>query len=116
MTLSDAQWEFLQDIAELVLWAKNHGWKLTGGEFKRTEYQEAEYIREGKSQTSNSKHLDSLAFDFQGIWAPGETKPIQDRQHVAPLGLFWESLSPKNVWGGRWKTIDDSPHFQRCYP
>jgi hypothetical protein len=116
MTLSDAQWMFLKDIARLILWAADHGWKLTGGEFKRTEAQEKIYVAEGKSRTMNSKHLESMALDFQGIWPPGATAPIQDRKHAEPLGIYWESLSTKNVWGGRWKTLDDSPHFQRSFP
>jgi hypothetical protein len=29
------------------------------------------------------------------------------------LGVYWESLSPFNQWGGHWKTFKDKPHFQR---
>jgi hypothetical protein len=32
---------------------------------------------------------------------------------LTPLGQYWESLSPKNQWGGFWRSFKDVPHFQR---
>ena len=32
---------------------------------------------------------------------------------LRPVGDYWESLNPKNQWGGNWKSFKDVPHFQR---
>jgi hypothetical protein len=32
---------------------------------------------------------------------------------LTPIGKYWESLHPKNQWGGFWKSFKDVPHFQR---
>jgi hypothetical protein len=29
------------------------------------------------------------------------------------LGAYWESLHPKNRWGGNFKSLVDCPHFER---
>lgn len=109
MSLSDEQWEFLQDVALLILEAKRLGIKLTGGELYRTKYQQAKYLADGKSKTMNSKHLDRLAIDFNFFVNGNLTYDVED---VKALGNFWESLSPKNEAGMFWNW-KDVPHFQR---
>jgi len=32
---------------------------------------------------------------------------------LRPLGEYWQSLHPKNSWGGFWKSFKDVPHFER---
>ena len=40
-----------------------------------------------------------------------EMKP--DTEILAPLGAYWESLHPKNRWGGNFSNLVDCPHFER---
>ena len=50
MSMVDEQWEFLQDVALLILEAKMLHIDLTGGELYRTQAQQDIYIKEGKSR------------------------------------------------------------------
>lgn len=120
MSLSDKQWIFLQNIAKLIEYAKDNGYKLTGGELYRTEDQQWLYyngyeINNGKlekgirkSETMNSKHLSRLAIDLN-IFKDGVL--TYDYNDIEPLGLYWRSLHEDNDWGGFWKW-KDVPHFQ----
>ena len=120
MSLSDKQWIFLQNVAKLITYAEEQGYKLTGGELYRTHDQQYLYyngrtIIKGKlvgttrkSKTMNSKHLKRLAIDLN-IFKDGVlTYKYED---VEPLGTYWKSLNSKNDWGGFWKW-KDVPHFQ----
>jgi len=104
MTLRQVQSVFLKNIAKLILWAYDHGYELTAGEFFRTQKQQAIYLASGKSKTMNSQHLKRLAADFNlfknGILL---NAPIDYK----PLGDYWESLSQFNRWGGDWDRDDD---------
>lgn len=110
MSLVAEQWAFLQDVAKLIQFAASSGFTLTGGELYRTPEQQAIYQQKGTTTTANSFHLKRLAIDFN-IFKDG--KLISDWQEAKLLGEFWESLSPKNRWGGHWKTFKDAPHFER---
>ena len=105
--MSDEQWEFLQDEAELVAYAAEMGYKLTAGEMYRTLYQQRENVRKGVSWTYNSKHLKRLAVDFNLLVDGHLAQHLDDYRE---LGVYWESLSENNRWGGRFK---DAPHFER---
>ncbi len=104
---SDEQWEFLKDYALLIQYAEDSGYKLTAGELYRTMYQQRKYVRDGLSWTYNSYHLKRKAGDFN-LFING--KYITHKEAYKPLGIYWESLSPKNRWGGR---FNDSPHMER---
>ena len=124
MHMSDRQWAFLQDIAKLIQWADENGYKLTEGEGYRTIDQQILYYHGLKlvtnngdvflqsaprrSKTMHSKHLDRLAHDFN-VFVDG--KYTTDAAKIRPLGEYWESLSVNNVWGGSWGW--DPGHFQR---
>jgi hypothetical protein len=123
MTVSElrsAQWEFLQDVARLIDYAKAQGFQLTGGELWRTQEQQALHIQNKRSKTMNSKHLERLAIDlniFYDVDEDGDMDLVTREEHVKTiakvLGDYWERLRPpgKNVWGGSWGW--DSPHFER---
>lgn len=121
MKLSDHQWEFLQDLSQLIDYAKIHNLKLTGGELKRTMDQQNIYWEQGKTKTKNSKHLKSLAIDLyvfkkifsENIASKFKWKITWEKEDAQILGDFWESLSPHNKWGGNWKKFLDTPHFER---
>lgn len=119
-TLSDIQWEFIKHLAILVAYADIRGFKLTGGEFKRTVYQQTEYVATGKSKTMLSDHLYALAqdynifFDYDNDGDKDYTGGLPDVVAICQeLGDFWKSLHPDNYWGGDWGW--DTPHFGRKY-
>jgi len=105
--LSDQQWEFLKDYAQLIQYADSIGYKLTAGELYRTMYQQKRYVRDGLSWTYNSKHLTRKAGDVN-LFVNGVYQTSCEAYEV--LGTYWESLDSKNRWGGRFK---DCPHFER---
>ena len=117
MKLSNHQWKFLQDIARLIIFAEQDGYMLTGGQLQRFLAQQKIFVAEGKSEILRSRHLVSLAIDFN-IFVDekyifnksGEL--IVGLEEIEPLARYWESLSPENVAGFYWKK-KDVPHFER---
>lgn len=110
MALSDEQAAFLLDACSLIQFATASGWKVTGGELERTVAQQKIYFDTGKSKTMDSNHLKRCAIDLH-FFKFG--KLIQDRESLAPVGAMWESLNPRNRWGGNFKNFVDTPHFER---
>lgn len=110
MSLSQEQAAFLLDACKLIEYATAQGWSVTGGELYRTPEQQAIYVNTGRSKTLNSNHLKRLAIDLNFF---KDGKIIWDKATLAPLGAFWESLNPKNRWGGNFKSLVDCPHFER---
>jgi len=127
--LRQKQMEFWRDIGAFIVFASQNGFQMTFGEFWRTPYQQAEHFRTGASKTMNSLHLIRLAGDFN-IWKNGRqlfAKGISNEQYLIdleeakPLGVFWMSLSPDNVWGGDWnrnfnfldEKFRDPYHFEK---
>lgn len=110
MALVDEQAAFLQDFARLIVHANSLGWKVTAGELHRTPEQQAIYVKTGRSKTMDSQHGRRLAGDLN-FFKNG--KLVYDVEELRPLGEFWESLNPKNKWGGFWKSFKDVPHFER---
>lgn len=110
MALVTEQAAFLQDAAKLVVYATEQGWTVTAGELFRTAEQQAIYVKTGRSKTNNSLHLKRLAIDLNFF---RDGKLVYDVDALRPIGQFWESLSPKNSWGGNWNSFKDVPHFER---
>lgn len=116
MTLSDKQANFLIDVAQLIFWCRENGYKVTGGELFRTAYQQAEYVRTGYSSTKQSKHLKRLAIDLNffidglSMWRYSDQQML--KSDLQPVGDYWESLRVGNVWGGNWTQPFDPAHFQ----
>lgn len=113
MGINAEQWAFLLDDCKLRLWAQEHGYMLTGGELKRTKEQQALYYGRGASDTMESLHLLSLAQDYN-VFVNG--KLTYEKEALQPLGDYWESLNPKNRWGGNFRLKNgknDTPHFER---
>ena len=112
MSLVTEQHVFLQDFANLILFAIDSGYQVTAGELLRTQEQQAIYLKQKKSKTMDSLHLKKLAGDLsffkKGIWLNGQKDAIEQ---IRPLGEYWKSLSPNNVWGGDWGW--DVDHFER---
>ena len=110
MSLVTDQAEFLLDVCRLIAHATNQGWVVTGGELARTPEQQAIYVKTGRSKTMKSIHLKRCAIDLNFF---KDGKIIWDKSALAPLGAFWETLNPKNRWGGNFKSLVDCPHFER---
>jgi hypothetical protein len=109
VTLGEKQRQFTQMIAQLIDYAYTQGYSLSFGEAWRTKEQQALYVQTGKSGTMNSRHLQRLAVDFN-LFIAGVYQ--QRSEAYLPLGEFWESLHPDNVWGGRWTSPVDGNHFE----
>ena len=110
MSLSQEQAAFLLDACKLIEYATAQGFMVTGGELARTPEQQALYVKTGRSKTMLSNHLKRCAIDLNFF---KEGKIIWDRETLRPLGQYWESLNPKNRWGGNFKSLVDCPHFER---
>lgn len=110
MSLSQEQAAFLTDACKLIQYATEQGWMVTGGELYRTPEQQEIYLKTGRSKTMASNHLKRCAIDLNFF---KDGKLIWDKQMLAPLGQYWESLNPKNRWGGNFKSLVDVPHFER---
>ncbi len=110
MSLIYEQHAFLQDVARLVIFADQAGFIVTGGELWRTPEQQSIYVKTGRSKTMASNHLRRLAIDLNFL---KDGKLVWDVSAIKPVGDYWESLHPKNRWGGNWKNFKDVPHFER---
>ena len=110
MSMVAEQAAFLLDACKLIQYATEQGWTITGGELYRTAEQQEIYLKTGRSKTMASNHLKRCAIDLN-FFKNGQL--VWDKQQLAPLGQYWESLNPKNRWGGNFKSLVDVPHFER---
>jgi len=101
---------FLLDVCLLINKATEMGFQVTAGELYRTPEQQQIYVKTGRSRTMNSLHLQRRAVDLN-FFVNG--KLCYDKDTLAPLGAYWESLHPLNSWGGNGVKLVDTPHFSR---
>ena len=94
MKLLDAQQLFVLNIARLIIWAYDRGYKLTFGE---------SYDDDGVGHMKNSNHYIRLAQDFNLF---KDNKYMTDSESHRELGEYWKSLHPLNAWGGDFKSTD----------
>lgn len=104
------QFAFLQDVMKLLAYAISLGFTITFGEALRTPEQQAIYVKSGRSHTMDSFHLKKRAIDLNFFLAG---RLCYDKAKLQAVGDFWESLNPKNSWGGNWNSFKDLPHFER---
>lgn len=109
-SLVTSQGKFLEDVVKLLQKCWELGFHVTGGELYRTVDQQKLYIKQGRSTTMNSNHLRRCAIDLNFF---KDGKLTWDRKLIKPIGDYWESLDPKNSWGGNWNSFKDVPHFER---
>lgn len=110
MSLVKEQAEFLKDVAKLINFCFEQGWVITGGELFRTVEQQQIHMKAGRSKTMNSIHMKRCAIDLNFF---KDGKLVWDKEQLAPIGAYWESLNPKNRWGGNFRSLVDVPHFER---
>lgn len=109
MTLGQKQEVFTHNVAMLILYAENNGFKCRARELQRTKEQQDIYIKQGKSKTNKSNHLNSCAID---IYFLQNNKIVENKEDLQLLGDYWESLNKDNKWGGNYKSFLDCPHFE----
>jgi len=63
------------------------------------------------SKTMYSAHLEKREIDLN-LFINGEYKA--DKESHRPLGEYWKSLHPDNVWGGDF-TFNDANHYEMKY-
>ncbi|MEQ4620241.1 M15 family metallopeptidase [Providencia vermicola] len=90
-------------------------------EGKRTEARQRQLVKNGASQTMNSRHLTGRAVDCAPLvgreipwndWSKFKLVADAMLQAAKELGVDLE-------WGGNWKSFKDGPHFQlshKSYP
>jgi len=110
VSLVDEQAGFLKDVAKLINNCFELGFVVTGGELWRTPEQQAIYLKKGLSKTSDSMHLKRCAIDLN-FFKDGVL--VGKRDLLIPVGEYWQSLNPKNRWGGNFTNIIDCSHFER---
>ena len=92
---------FTQNITKLLIYCHLRGYGVTQGEGHRTKEQQAIHVKTGASKVKISQHQKRLGHDYH-IWgAVDGSKYISDKAW-RKVGEYWESLSPKNRWGGRY--------------
>lgn len=96
--LLEAQFIFAKNIARLILWAFEQGYKLTLGEG---------YDDDNQGHKKDSLHYIKLAQDLN-LFIDGEWK--KDSESHARLGAAWKALDPRNRWGGDF-TNKDGNHY-----
>jgi len=106
MKLGQEQEAFSRDLMKLIFYALATGYEVRISEVHRTTDQQKLYIKQGRSKTMNSMHLNKCAADLY-FTKDGELVYPQE------LGDYWESLDKKNQWGGNWNSFKDKPHYQR---
>jgi hypothetical protein len=110
MSLNETQFEFSRHIALLILWAQSQGYEVSVGEFLRTPQMAELYAKMGKG-IRNSNHTRKCAADLN-LFKNG--KYLSDSDSHSPLGEYWKSLHPDNVWGGDFRRRDGN-HYSRRY-
>ena len=121
MSLSDKQWSFLRNVADLINYIDECGWKATGGDLERSYAEQQRKVDAGlsKAPAGKSRHNMRLAIDLnfwdaEGSYLP--KLPLTREQHDEKFKLiadYWESLHPKNKAGLYFNSLYDPYHFER---
>lgn len=88
-----------------------HDFSITEG--LRTKERQAKLVKEGKSQTQNSRHLYGLAIDFAAVIDGKISWDIKYYKEISEA--FKKSSQELNIpiiWGGDWKKFVDGPHIE----
>ena len=109
MQLFKEQAAFAKDVSILLVHIFQSDYLCTLGEAWRS-HEQAELDAKMGTGIVNSQHCKRLAIDLNLYTKDGEY--LKDDVHYKPFGVFWESLSKENRWGGHFKR-DDADHFER---
>jgi len=109
MSLSERQAIFSLNVAKLIVFINEKGFKCTLGEAFRTFEQAKLYAEQGKG-SANSLHCSRLAVDLHIFSKYG--KYLEEFKDYEEFGVYWEKLHPDNKWGGRFPKLVDCVHFE----
>lgn len=99
----------LRQLCERTIQITPYNFVITEG--KRTLATQKKYVKEGKSQTMNSKHLSGNAIDFVDF--PDFSYDVKKMTAIAKaFKKASKELNIPIIWGGDWKTLVDTPHIQ----
>ena len=116
------QWFFLRDLGFLINFIMRSPFTAIGGELQRSYAEQQRKLDAGLSKAkpgeSQHQHLRAIDLEFfkDGTWLKVPDNEEAQKEHKEILqrfGNYWESLSPKNRWGGNFTTIYDPNHFER---
>jgi hypothetical protein len=105
MKLSEKQQIFAVNVARLILWANEQGYRLTFGEAYRTPEMAEIYAKRGIG-IKDSQHCKRLAVDFN-LFVNGQYQRTGDG--YTRLGIAWEALHEDNRAGYH---FGDGNHFE----
>jgi len=108
VTLSERQAIFALNVAKLITYIFESGFKCTLGEAFRTTEQAKLYAAQGKG-IANSLHRSRVAIDLN-LFSP-EGVYLTDSKDYEQFGKYWELLHKDNRSGCFWKKTDGN-HFE----
>ena len=130
--LQKEQWAYLQDEARFIQFIASSIYTAIGGERQRSYAEQQRKFdaglskaKGGQGQHGKCKASDFEFFDEAGTWLKVPEKKeyptIEDydiaveehKAKIKPFGDHWESLDPKNFWGGNIRGLYDPGHFER---
>lgn len=103
MTLGEKQRKFVRMIADLIVWAYDHGYELTFGDAYRDPRLHGQLGQKLGYGHQNSCHKIRLAVDLN-LFKDGQF--LQSTEDHQPLGEQWEKMG--GTWGGR---FNDGNHY-----
>ena len=106
--LVDRQNMFAFNVAKLINYAIDCGYKVSLGEAFRTQEQAALYAKSGIGIV-NSQHCKRLAIDLNLF--DEHNNYLTDASHYEKLGIYWESLSGFNRAGYKFPK-GDANHYE----
>jgi peptidoglycan LD-endopeptidase CwlK len=98
----------LRKVCDLALQLSPLDFTIIGG--RRSLAQQRIYVKQGKSQTMNSRHLYGLAVDYCGAGGSFDAKVLR-----LIAGAFKEAAKQLDIpitWGGDWKGFVDDDHIE----
>ena len=118
MKLSELSKKRLEGVDErltaiVIECAKRCPFPFNVAEGQRSEAQQREYVRQGKSRTMKSKHLIGKAVDLYPLTMNRKAVDWTRFEDLAKV-MFQVAgeMDVKLVWGGNWKTFVDKCHFE----
>lgn len=101
----------LKEVVELAIQLTSVDFSVVDG--LRTEEEQEELVRQGKSWTMKSYHLTGNAVDIYP-WVSGKTSHDSKHYKEVAKAMFKASqlLCVEIEWGGLWGT-EDKPHWQK---
>lgn len=109
MKLSEKQMIFTYNVAQLIEYIYANQYAATFGDAFRSPEQAEINAKKGIG-IKDSLHTQRLAIDLNLFNEKKEY--VTDKKSYERFGNYWKSLHKDNVWGGDWKTLVDSNHFE----